>query len=91
MFDKTKHKVNPHQRTLFRLIIIIGVIVALIVAGVYLLRSKGAQIVFIAPDDNGVEQIWIADVNDAENPRQLIYHERVDFGQGILVVRQCIN
>jgi len=69
MTDKTKRKVNPRRRLLFRLIFGIGVLVTLIASGVYLLRPTGAQIVFVAPDDNGVDNIWIADLDNPENPR----------------------
>jgi len=75
MTDKAKRKVSPRRRLLFRLIFGIGVLVALIASGVYLLRPTGAQIVFIAPDDEGINQIWIAEVNNPENPRQLTFRD----------------
>jgi len=74
MTDKSKRKVNPRRRLLFRLIFGIAILITLIASGVYLLRPKGAQIVFIAPDENGVNQVWIADLNNPENPRQLTFH-----------------
>ncbi len=71
MSDKAKRKSNPRRRLLIRLIIGIVIIVALISAGYYALRPKGAQIVFIAPDDNGIDNLWIADLNNPENPQQI--------------------
>lgn len=71
MSDKAKRKSNPRRRLLIRLIIGIAIIGAVIAIGIDSFRPKGAQIVFIAPDDNGVNNIWIADLNDPENPRQL--------------------
>jgi len=76
MTDKAKRKGNPRRQLLVRLLIVIGLVVALISAGVYVLRPKGAEIVFIAPDDEGIDQIWIASVNQPENPRQLTHHSR---------------
>lgn len=71
MPDKEKRKSNPRRRLLIRLIIGFAIIGAVIAIGIEALRPKGTQIVFIAPDDNGVDNIWIADLNDPENPRQL--------------------
>ncbi len=53
----------------------IAIIVILIVAGMMLFSPKGDEIIFIAPDDNGIDNIWIADLNDPENPRQLSFHD----------------
>ncbi len=78
MTEKAKRKTNPRRRLLIRLIAGIGILVTLISAGVYALRPTGAQIVFIAPDDNGVDNIWIADLNTPENPRQLTFHDNQD-------------
>lgn len=80
MSDKEKRKSNPRRRFLIRLILGIGIVMALISVGIYALRPKGAQIVFIAPDDNGVDNIWIADLDNPENPRQLTFHERKGMG-----------
>lgn len=76
MSEKTKRKSNLRRRLLIRLLFGIVLIIALISAGMYALRPTGAQIVFIAPDDNGVDNIWIADLNDPEHPRQLTFHEQ---------------
>jgi|GEM_PF-1262493 len=78
MTEKTKSKVNSRRRLLIRLVLGIGVIVALVAAVVYLFRPAGAQIVFIAPDENGVDNIWIADLNNPEHPRQLTHYMEVD-------------
>lgn len=75
MSEKEKRKSNPRRRLLMRLIVGIGLFVALVSAGIVAFRPKGAQIVFIAPDDNGFEQIWIANLDNPENPRQLTFHE----------------
>jgi len=71
MSDKSKRKGNPRRRFLFQILLITGAIAAVISAGIYVLTPKGAQIVFIAPDDEGLNQIWTAYVNNPENPRQL--------------------
>jgi len=69
MTDKTKR--NPRRRLLVMSLLIIGLIIALISAGMYLLRPGGAQIVFVAPDDAGADQLWLVNLNDLEHVRQL--------------------
>jgi|GEM_PF-1384751 len=71
MTEKAKRKGNPRRRLLFQLLIVIGLIIALISAGVYVLRPTEAEIVFIAPDDEGIDQVWITNLNNPENPHQL--------------------
>jgi len=75
MTEKTKRKGNPRRRTLFRLILLAGIVAIIISYAVYSLLPDGAEIVFIAPDDNGIDQIWLANLNDTENPRQLTFHD----------------
>ena len=75
MSEEVKRKSNSRRRLLLRLLLGIGILVALISVGIYALRPTGAQIVFIAPDDNGVDNLWIADLNNPEHPRQLTFHE----------------
>ena len=74
MTEKTKRKGNPRRRTLFRLILLAGIVATIISYAVYSLLPDGAEIVFIAPDDNGIDQIWLANLNHPENPRQLTFH-----------------
>ena len=88
MTEKTKRKTNPRRRLLIRLITGIGILVTLISAGVYAFRPTGAQIVFIAPDDNGVDNIWIADLNTPENPHQLTHYADVITFYGLHVFRE---
>lgn len=57
MSDKSKRKSNPRRQMLFRFLLIVGLLIALISAAVYVLHPKGAQTVFIAPDDDGINQI----------------------------------
>ena len=75
MQSKEKRKINPRRRLLMRLIVTIFVIATLLVLGLRALKPKGAQIVYIAHDENGYDAIWLADLNDPENPRQLTFHE----------------
>ncbi|MEM9953361.1 MAG: hypothetical protein AAF846_17270 [Chloroflexota bacterium] len=71
MPEKTKRKANPRRRTLMRLIIGIGLMIALIGGAIQILRPKGAEIVYIALDQNGIEQVWLVNLNNPDNPRQL--------------------
>ena len=80
MQSKEKRKINPRRRLLMRLIVTIFVIATLLVLGLRALKPKGAQIVYIAPDENGYDAIWLADLNDPENPRQLTFHEGITIG-----------
>ena len=75
MSDKAKRKSNPRRRTLIRLIIGIVIIVALISAGYYALRPKGAQIVFISNRGTGIDQVWLADLDNPQYPEQLTFYE----------------
>ena len=75
MQSKEKRKINPRRRLLMHLILAIVVIAILLVLGLRAVKPKGAQIVYIAPDENGYDAIWLADLNDPENPRQLTFHE----------------
>lgn len=72
---KEKRKTNPRRRVLIKLIFGLVLIVSSVAVGIQALRPTGAQIVYIAPDDNGYDAISLADVNDPENPRQLTHHE----------------
>ncbi|GAB5494919.1 MAG: hypothetical protein Phog2KO_51340 [Phototrophicaceae bacterium] len=75
MTIKEKRKTNPRRRVLIKLIFGLVLIVSVLAVGIQALRPTGAQIVYIAPDDNGYDAIWIADVNDPEHPRQLTHHK----------------
>lgn len=70
---KEKSKGNSRRFTLIQLVIVITIIGALVYAGIILLRPKGAEIIYIAEDNNGVENIWLADLNNPEQPRQLTH------------------
>ncbi len=74
MQSKEKRKINPRRRLLMRLILAIVAIAILLMLGLRALTPKGAQIVYIAPDATGYDAIWLADLNDPENPRQLTHH-----------------
>lgn len=78
MQTKEKRKTNPRRRLLMRLVLGIVTIGIVTVLGLRALQPTGAQIVYIAPDDNGYDAIWLADLNDPEHPRQLTHHEGHD-------------
>ncbi|MEM9953360.1 MAG: hypothetical protein AAF846_17265 [Chloroflexota bacterium] len=75
MPEKNKRKANPRRRTLMCLIIGIGLLMALIAGAIQVLRPDGAEIIYIAPDENGVEQVWLVNLDNPENPRQLTEFE----------------
>ncbi|GAB5492883.1 MAG: hypothetical protein Phog2KO_30980 [Phototrophicaceae bacterium] len=77
---KEKRKTNPLRRVLIKLIFGLVLIVSVLAVGIQALRPTGAQIVYIAPDDNGYDAIWLADVNNPEHPRQLTHHEEMSIG-----------
>jgi len=85
MTEKSKRKGNPRRRLLVASLLIIGLIIALVSAGVYVLRPGGAQIVFVAPDDEGIDQLWIANLNTPENPRQLTTLASPPFLTGFII------
>lgn len=83
MSEKTKRneksKGNSRRVTLIQLILLIAIIGTLAFVGINLLRPKGAEIVFIAADEDGIENVWIADLNNPDNPRQLTHLDAETF------------
>ncbi len=71
MSEKPKRKGNPRRMMLMQVISLITIVMIALVAGMRLLSPTGTQIVYVAPDDNGIDNIWIADVTNPDNPRQL--------------------
>ncbi len=78
MSGKAKSKGNPRRRTFIQLLVLIVIIVIVSSVIQILLHSKGAEFVFVERDENGFSQIWLADVENPENLRQLTFHEDAD-------------
>ena len=73
MTEKSKRKGNPRRNLLLRIVIILLLIATLVSMWIvaYQANAQKTQIIFIAPDDEGIDAIWIASLNNPENPRQL--------------------
>jgi len=74
MFTKSKRKVPPRKFTRIKLV---GFLISML-GLIYFLTNfhlPGQQIVYINVDENGVKNIFLADLNDPENPQQLTFHD----------------
>ena len=77
MPEKPKRKRSPNRRIkiLFFAIMLLCLVTSITSLSIYLLRPQGAKIVYLAPDKNGVEALWLADLANPENPKQLTHYE----------------
>jgi hypothetical protein len=72
-----KRKRTPHIRSKFWFRpLLLGLLCIVVVIVVFTqTQSISPQIVYIAPDEEGIENVWLADLNHPEHPRQLTHFE----------------
>ncbi len=80
MKEKAKRHSNTRKYHYFSIFLllsmaVIGALLALLVA---VMKPTGERIVYIAPDENYVNNIWIADINNPENPQQITSIDETD-------------
>lgn len=75
MSEKPKRKRGAGHRfkTLFFVIILLGLVIALSNITVYLLRPHGSYIVYLASNEHGFSTLWKADLENPEHPKQLVF------------------